>query len=49
VFDLCKVTPELDYFRKFGEHVKGQGFAVQIAQYIDINDQQFRYFNAGPL
>lgn len=49
VLRLGKFEPSVDYLKKVGEHLKGQGMSVEIAQYVDVAPGQIRYFNGQKL
>lgn len=49
VLSLCKDETRLDYLRKVGAFMKGEGFEVKMARYIHLSDTQFMYANAESL
>lgn len=49
VMSLGKFKANVAYLRKVGEHIKRQGFDVELAKYVDAGPDQIRYFGAERL
>ena len=49
VMSLGTFQVNIPYLRKVGEHIKRQGFEVDLAKYVDVGENQIRYFDAERL
>ena len=49
VMSLGTFKANIGYLRRVGEHIKSQGFEVELAKCIDVGPNQIRYFGAERL
>lgn len=49
VLSLGHFDPHMEYLRKVGEKMKGQGFQVELADFVDVSANKIRYFNGQKL
>lgn len=49
VMSLGKFRANIGYLRKIGDHIKSQGFDVELAKYVDTGPNTFNYFGAEKL
>lgn len=49
VMSLGTFKANIGYLRKIGEHIKSQGFEVELAKCVDVGPNQIRYFDAEQL